>query len=269
MRSTSARTTVPRLGHALSLCAAMLAVGCEAELATDLSDVQADEIVLALDGEGIGADKARSEATGGARYRVVVAHGDVPAALAVLRDHDLPRPEAPGFAEMFSDGSLVPSAAEERARYAAAIAGELSRSLEAMAGVRRARVHVAMPEAGSRTLDEGPARARASVLLLHNPGVEPDADAVRALVAGGVQELAIEDVAVVASPARARSGEAARLSRIGPIAVSRGTAGVLKAVLAASFALNLLLVLALVWIRRRASDDDPSRHGGAPAKMKT
>ena len=190
----------------------------------------------------------------------------MPAALAVLRDHDLPRREAPGFAEIFDDGSLVPSAAEERARYAAAIAGELARSLEAMEGVRRARVHVATPEVGSRTLDEGPARARASVLVLHDPSATVDEGAVRALVAGAVQDLAPEDVAVVRAPARAARGEDARLARVGPIAVSRGTAGVLKAVLAASFALNLLLVMALVWIRRRAGGETPSRHGGAPAK---
>lgn len=240
------------LARPVVLLGALLALGCEAELSSGLDEGQADAVVLALDEAGIGAERERVETGGDVGYRVTVARGDVAAALAVLREQELPRRPAAGFEALFDESSLVPSATEERARYAAAVGGELSRSLETMDGVTHARVHVALPTDGVRPLDDeaGP-RARASVLLEHRPGARIDEDAVRRLVAGAVQDLAGEDVAVVASETAAVPAREPHLTRLGPIVVSRGTAGTLKAVLATSFALNLVLVVALVLSRRR------------------
>jgi type III secretion protein J len=256
-----------RPSTALTLAvAAALCAGCEAELSSGLDEAQADEVVLALDEAGIGADRERADTAAGAAesatYRVVVARGDLAAALAVLREQELPRRSAAGFEELFDDTGLVPSAVQERARFAAAVGGELSRSIESIDGVTHARVHVALPEPGARMLDEGPAAARASVLIEHRPGADVDEAAVRALVAGAVQDLATDDVAVVLSETRAVPAREPHLARLGPVAVSRGTAGTLKAILAASFALNLILVVALVSIRRRTA----TRRAPAPPR---
>lgn len=255
-----ARSTVA-VAVAAALCAA-----CESELSSGLDEAQADEVVLALDEAGIGADRERVESGGEASYRVVVAPGDLAAALAVLRERELPRRPAAGFEELFDEGGLVPSAAQERARYAAAVSGELSRSLESLDGVVHARVHVALPEPGARPLDEGPPAARASVLIEHRPDADVDEGAVRALVAGAVQDLAAEDVAVVRARTRARPARAPHLTRVGPVAVSRGTAGTLKGILAASFALNLILVVALVSIRRRTAARGEPASAPEPAR---
>lgn len=247
----AAPTTVPfpALPMALALAAA-LACGCASELASDLDEAQADEIVLALDEAGIGATKERAEGPGD-RFRVVVAHEDVAAALAVLRDAQLPRERAPGIAELFAERGLVPSAVEERARQAAATAGELARSIERFEGVTRARVHLALPDPAARPLDEEPLSPRASVLIEHRPDANIDEDAVRALVAGAVPRLAAEDVAVVRTRARAVRSREPHLVVLGPITVTRSSAGALKAILAASFALNLILAAALVLLRAR------------------
>lgn len=234
------------------LVAALLALaGCRAELASDLDEMQADEIVLALDAAGIAAEKQSAGATpNSGRFRVLVAREDVAAGLAVLRDVGLPRERAPGFAELFAERGLVPSAAEERARYASATAGELARSIESFEGVTRARVHIALSETG--TLDDSrTGRPRASVLIEHRRGARIDETAIQALVAGAVPDLSGEDVAVIRAETQTKHSPEPQLVMLGPIAVTRASAGMLKALLAASFATNLVLAVALVLSRAR------------------
>lgn len=237
-----------------ALAIALLTLGCQAELSADLQEAAADEMVLVLDEAGIAAERERDEGPRRSpRYRVLVARGDIPRALAVLRDNDLPRPEEPGYAALFEGAGLIPSASEERARREAALGTELARSLEAMDAVRRARVHVALADPMSRPLDEAPPRARASVLVTHRPGVTVDEEAVRALVAGAVAELSRADVAIVSSETEAPVPREPDLVWVGPIAVTRSTATALKAILGGSFALNLVLAVVLILARRHRS----------------
>jgi len=232
---------------------ALVLAGCRAELSADLDEAQADAIVLALDEAGIGAERERTDANRApARYRVEVPRADLPAALAVLRANDLPRAREPGFEALFERSSLVPSASEERARHAAALGAELGRSIEAMDGVERARVHLALVDDAGRPLDDAPAAARASVLVTVRAGTRADEDAIRTLVAGAVPSLANDDVAVVTSPARTGAAREPRMAWVGPIAVSRGSATTLKLVVGGSLALNLFLALALLAVRRRS-----------------
>lgn len=246
----SARRTTPAR---LALPLALALSGCGAELASELDEGQADEVVLALDEAGIGARKEPSAAAARGRFRVSVSRDELAPALGVLRDRQLPRERPPGFAELFADRGLVPSASDERARYAAATAGELARSLESIDGVDRARVHLGLVDRAARALDSPAPRARASVLLEHRPDLALDDGAVRALVAGAVPELSAEDVAVVRAPLRARRPHEPRLVTLGPITVTRGTASALKLLLGASLALHLAFALALALTQRRAS----------------
>lgn len=239
---------------ALRAVVAFALVGCQAELSAGLDEAQADAVVVALDGAGIGAEREREEpARDPAHYRVMVPRADLPAALAVLHEQGLPREREPGWESLFDGAGLVPSAHEEQARQAAALGGELGRSIEAMDGVERARVHVALPDPTHRPLDADAAPVRASVLVAHRPGARVDEAAVRSLVAGAVQGLAPEDVAVVLSETSAPPSRPPNLVWVGPVAVSRGTAGVLKALLGGSLALHLILAVALVLSRRRAT----------------
>ncbi|HJL47115.1 MAG TPA: hypothetical protein RMG45_14790, partial [Polyangiaceae bacterium LLY-WYZ-15_(1-7)] len=110
------------------LLAATLALGCRATLQNDLSENEADQVLVALHGQGIGAAKEPAGGTGEARYTVTVSPEEVAPALEILRAEGLPRDDAPGLNEVFGEGGLVPTATEERARYVAALSGELSRS---------------------------------------------------------------------------------------------------------------------------------------------
>jgi|LNFM01.1.fsa_nt_gb type III secretion protein J len=247
-------------------CALIALAGCsQVPVLQGVAESEANRTVAALDQAGIAARKEADEGTGtgGPQFRVLVGPDEVARSVTVLHGHGLPRREEPGFAESYgAQPSLVQSAGEERARSAQAMAGELARTLESIDGVLDARVHVALPSAEDRPLDgrESP-RPTASVLLRHT-GARPPIDeaAVRRLVAASVVTMRADDVSVVSVSRPPPTTGEARLSYVGPIAVARGSASTVRAVLAGSMAINVLLAagLAFMALRRRKSDEEPS-----------
>jgi type III secretion protein J len=174
------------------------------------------------------------------------ARGEPPAAAAAL-----PR-EQPGFAELYGRERLVPTPAEERARWMIATAGELSRSLAQLPGVADARVHLALSHA-SNALDAEPPLRKASVLLRREAGRGPpvDEEAVRALVAGAVEGLTPDAVSIVQlAPERREPPAETALVQVGPIAVAHGSVGALKAILGGALALDIALAVGLVAVWR-------------------
>ncbi len=245
-----------------------LLCACEATLEADLAEEQANQVLVALHERGIGASKEQIGGSGeDARFAVMVAPEEVAPALEVLRADGLPRTPDPGLAEIFGEGGLVPTATEERARFLTGLSGELARSIEVIDGVLDARVHLAIPGRSRLTLETETTHPRASVLIEYR-GAEPpyDADAVRALVVGAVDEMRTEDVAVIGVQTQhAAEPREARLVSLGPVTVTRGTAGVLKGILAGALVLNLLLAVLLVWAWRRKSTAPPPDPDAAPA----
>ena len=155
----------PARRHAAPFLGLLLAAACAQPLEAGLAEGEANAILVALHDRGIGAHK-ESEA-GAETFEVRVAAEDFARGLDVLRAEGLPRRPPEGLREVFGEGGLVPTATEERARYVAALGGELARSLEAIDGVLEARVHLALPERRLLAVDEAPPRPRASVLLRH------------------------------------------------------------------------------------------------------
>jgi type III secretion protein J len=234
--------------------AVVFAAGCDARLAGDLTEAQANEVVVALHARGIAADKepaAGPAARDGGRFEVEVSRGELGRGLAILAAEGLPRQEERGIAESFEEGGLVPTATEERARLLAAIGGELSRTLERIDGVVDARVHVALADEDGLRLDDAPAVPRASVLVRHRiDRPAPDLDAIRALVSGAVQDLDPARVAVLTVVTEPTPAEPA-LTSVGPISVARGSAVFLKGVLVVSLGIHVLLASLLVGVLRR------------------
>jgi len=241
----------------VAIAVAVLAAGCQTTIAAGLAEEQANRVVVALDAEGISAAKDRSGGrTDESGFDVAVANDDVARALAVLEAADLPRQDEPGLSDVFGEASLVPTATEERARYMAALSGELTRSIESLDGVLDARVHVALPEQRDFMLDQERPGPRASVLIKRRHAARaPDEDAVQRLVAGAVHGMRPEDVAVVSIEAAPARPSPSSLVRVGPISVTRGTATILKAFLGGSLGLHVLLAALLVFVlvRRRGT----------------
>jgi type III secretion protein J len=221
---------------------------CQVTLESRLSEEQANEVVVALNSASISANKVSE---GGAErnpfYRIEVASRDVSRSLAVLHAERLPKRPQPGWDEFFGKLGVVPTVVEEKARYAAALSGELSRTLEALPGIMDARVHVALPDNRTTTLDATPIRPRASafVRIRQIPGKTDDV-AIKKLIAGAVQEMTPDDVTVVEVQASPASRSIADLVQIGPITITRQTAPVLKVIAGSLLFIVLILAIAVI-----------------------
>jgi flagellar M-ring protein FliF len=178
-------------------------------LYAELSDGDKSAVLEALQG---GNYEARiNPATGG----VEVAQGDVAAARILLAGQGLPK--SARALDPVGEMPLGMSRAVEAARLKSALAGELAASIEAIDGVKRATVHVALPEPSVFVRDRVPASA--SVFVTLAPGRVLGEAQVRAivwLVSSSVAGLAPERVSVVDQSgallsAGVAAGEAAQL----------------------------------------------------------
>jgi len=248
---------------------AVVLSACAVPVASNLDESQANQIVVALDRAGIAAEKEVDPA-GEGRFRVTVKRDDAARAFTALREEDLPSPPTASVLDTMGKGSLVPSQLAEHAQYVAGIAGELERTLRGIDGVQSARVHLSLPLRDA--FEDGPReRPTASVLVKHRGATPPlDAEKVRHLVAGAAPGLAPEDVAVVfvARPALAPSPER-ELTHVGPIAVARSSAGLLRTGIALTVLLLVALTTAVVtlWLRLRRLRPEPAQVE-APAETK-
>jgi flagellar M-ring protein FliF len=117
-----------------------------------------------------------------------------------------------GF-ELFDKPNWVGSEFDERVNYQRALEGELEHTINTLAFVRSSRVHLVLPQQSLFTSEAKMAKASV-VLRLRRTIVDPaEADSIRSLVAGAVENLSPDDVTVVDADGRAnlkpRSGSAA------------------------------------------------------------
>ncbi len=237
----------------MSVTMMIVTAGCNAPVEGQLSEEEANRMVVALDNAGIRAQKHKEKGFGEVQtYQVNVPRSAMPSALATLRMDALPRQQEPGIQELFDGKALVSTATEERIRYASALSGELSRSIETIDGVLDARVHVALPPAAMLDAGEAALSPQASVLVTVRQGgvTFKDAD-IQRLVAGAVHGLSQERVSVVRLLAPQTKRAHVPLAYIGPIAVSQSSAPLLRVALGAMLGLNLLWMVVIVGLVRR------------------
>jgi type III secretion protein J len=226
--------------------------GCSADILHDITETEANEILAALQQRGVAADKLRASAGSKATYTVRVARGDAVAAWRTLREENLPRPRGTGLGEVFGKPSLVPTATQERALIHHAVAGELSKTLQTVAGVLEARVHVVLPTRDPLAPADQPLAAPRAAVLLRTAGPSSlGRGDVQRLVAGSVDGMKPEAVSVLIVTTQARSPEAPALARVGPFSVARSSRGALQLTLVAAAGLVLLLAGALLVVARR------------------
>ncbi len=237
----------------LALFGALFLTGCNVPIAVGLDESDANHAVVALERNGLAADKERDPDSEG-HWRVSVARDDASSAAGVLSSESLPPPASPGLLDTFGQSSMVPSRASEQAKFVAGTAGELERSLRSLDGVVSVRVHLAIPVSDALAAEEAPLQPSASVLLRHRGAAPPIASYdVQRLVAGAVPGLSPAQVSVVlvpvASPGRLAERE---LSRFGPVTVTRGSVFPLRGIVGSALLVNLGLLAALLWVWARA-----------------
>jgi type III secretion protein J len=158
-----------RWGALLLLVACLLLAACtRTALYSDLDEQQANELMAALMGAGIAADKAQTTLQSGTGWEVRVGKNDFPRAMQVLAANRLPRQRYVSMCETFKKEGFASSSIEEHARYQCSLQQELAHTLSGIPGVAEARVHVALAERdqlGNETSDSS-----AAVTIYEQPG---------------------------------------------------------------------------------------------------
>lgn len=107
-----------------------------------------------------------------------------------------------GF-ELFDKPNWVGSEFDERVNYQRALEGELEHTIGTLGVVRSARVHLVLPKQSLFTSEERAAKASVVLKLKRSFLGEEQADAIRSLVAGSVENLSPDDVNLVDADGRA------------------------------------------------------------------
>ncbi len=147
-------------------------------------------IGAALREEGIAFD-VNSEGT-----KVMVGREETARARMLLAEKGLPASSNAGY-ELFDKlGPIGLTSFMQEVTRVRALEGELARTIQAMKGVKAARVHLVLPESGSFRRGKQPASA--SVVIRTEAASDASAaQAIRHLVAAAVPGLTIDDVSVL------------------------------------------------------------------------
>ncbi len=113
----------------------------------------------------------------------------------------MPQSGRMGF-ELFDKPNWVGSEFDERVNYQRALEGELEHTIQTLGVVRSARVHLVLPQQSLFASEDKVAKASV-VLKLKRSAVDPgEADSIRSLVAGAVDNLSPADVVLVDADGR-------------------------------------------------------------------
>ena len=127
---------------------------------------------------------------------VLVPYGQASKARMLLAEQGLPSASSGGY-ELFDQlGSMGLTSFMQEVTRVRALEGEMARTIQTMKGVKAARVHIVMADAGSFRRQSRPASASV-VIRTDQPGEFPGAAAIRHLVAAAVPELTVDRVSIL------------------------------------------------------------------------
>lgn len=239
------------------------------EIVSDISENEANEIIVFLAGHGIPADKVASTATGGAggaevtMWNIQVPSGQSVDALSILSRNGLPRRPSSNLLQLFAKTGLVSSAQEEQIRFQEGLSAQIAGVIRKIDGVIDANVQISFPatESPQGMMSEEPqGEVRASVYVKHS-GILDDPNSqlvskIKRLVAGSVVGLSFDNVTVVTD--RARFTEASlpttpegiaqkEWESVWSIVMTKDSIGRFRTIFTILFIIIFLLAAALGW----------------------
>lgn len=242
-----------RVGIAAMMVVSMMFVlGCSVKLHEDLTEEQVNEALVVLLEHGIDAKKVRKGNGKDKSYEIWVSKMSAGEAWKIMQENNLPSRVETGIAEVYGKGSIVPTAAEEKALYLRALQGELIKTLKSIDGVVNARVHVVMPDDAFFNDDITRVLPKASVFLKYrlrdNGSIPFKENEIRSLIAGAIKGLQESNVDVVMQPVKASVSFAEdKYEKIGLIKISKDTVLQFKLMILLIFVLfvSLLLIIGI------------------------
>lgn len=188
----------------------LLLCACRADLLTQVSENDANEVLDALYGMGIDAGKVPA---GDKMFNVQVAEARMGDALRVLQERGLPRPRHVDLGVLFKKEGLVSTPSEERVRFIYGVAQQVSATLTQIPGVLYASVQPVMP--ANDPLADKVKPASAAVFIKHDPNANVEAlrPAIKDHVMRSIEGLNHDNISltlVVADPPQ-------RVARVEPL----------------------------------------------------
>jgi len=191
----------------LGLSALLFISACGTETIVHKTDErQANKIIEVLAAEKVTAIKGMVDTGREVYFTISVPKSDHLRAIQTLNNNLLPTPDDMGYDKVFLEGGLIPTSAEENAKFLQALEGEIQRQLKLIDGILDVQVQVVKPKTDAlSTTEEQRPDTTASVTVKYlqsasgsKPLSEPQ---VQAIVAAGVEDLNPDKVVVVMTPA--------------------------------------------------------------------
>ncbi|HSX38748.1 MAG TPA: type III secretion inner membrane ring lipoprotein SctJ [Chlamydiales bacterium] len=184
----------------------------------NISEKEANEIVVYLASKGVEAQKVIAPATGvGAatastnQYMITVEADRALDAMAILNKVGLPRRQGTTLLELFAKSGLMSSTMEETVRYQAGLAEELKNTIRKIDGVIDADVQISFPgiaAGGAAPAAPGaPQQKITAAVYVKHQGILEDPNShieikIKRLMSGSVSGLSYDDVAVISDRSR-------------------------------------------------------------------
>jgi type III secretion protein J len=196
---TAFRRSLGVAGRALVLGGALFLAACQQDLYSNLSEIEANQMLAALIANGISADKTTKGKDG---FTISVDSNDMVRAIAILNDAGYPKNTRDSIGKVFQKSGIMSSPFEERVRYIYALGEEVANTISQIDGVVTARVHIVLPDAPQ--LGQPVKPSSAAVFIKHQPGVDLDffVPQIRRLVSSAIEGLDYAAVTVVLADAQ-------------------------------------------------------------------
>lgn len=255
----------------LTLAFLLTSCGAQHTILTNVTERDANQIIVLLESKGIKAEKMLVKTSGaGAQssvnlWDISVERNKGTEALAILNRIGLPRRPGVSLLELFPSQGMMKTDTEEQIRYIEGLNEQLATTLRKIDGVLDVEVQISVPKEDAFNPDADKEFPRASVFVKHD-GILDDPNnlltqKIRRYISGSIVDLRYEDVTVVTDRARFTdinlrslepSSEATPWGnhdfvKIWSIVVSSDSAGSFRTILFLFCFFMLLLILAFAW----------------------